>query len=674
MATAIAIDTYLERSISPVNRGDDLQVLILEARAGSARRTWLLDYLEEAGSSGARTFYVSCDFDLEGPWAGAKALFSTLLPEMRAQRPEPIARHSSELLCILPELSRSITFRNATLTDLSKGSEKTRNYPADRAYRNAHGLIDLLDSWKTTACPDTPWVIACDDFEASGAIGGFFFRELARRRGKKLNITLVAAVTPGNGGKIQDALHARVRSRVERLDLPGDAVPQPDRAQAARQAEALEERIGDVELEGEIHLPDLIRLWRAAARTDKLFQYKCSAIETYDGYGLYEDALRYSEGLLDLASQHATDDTHFRFSLVMKLIMSHLSMGSAEKAMQLAAEEGEKLAADHPDIRVDLYYLLAIVASRFSKPRDFAKGEEYLARGLEAIEQAGFSEEQRHFKTVFNRNGLAMIRNFQGRPLEAIELCRNGIETLNRHLGADEHRLHRSVLFYNMAQVYAVTGAYDEALAYFSAAMQMDPNYSEYYNDRGNLFLKLDRLDEARADYLKAIELSPPYFEVFSNLGQCCRRMGDLESAVECYSRAIDLEPRHVLAFLGRAKAYEELGDAQAAIHDYSETIALDRNIWEAFASRAVLRYETGKLAESLKDLDTAIALKKDSSDLYQNRATVLADLGRNGEAIDDLHAALRLRPTPGDELAILEKLENLCEVAVQAGFARLSI
>src|SRR5262249_47600714 len=157
-------------------------------------------------------------------------------------------------------------------------------------------------------------------------------------------------------------------------------------------------------------------------------------------------------------------------------------------------------------------------------------------------------------------NGLAMIRHFQGRYQEAIELCREGFRELEQHLHEDRHRLHRSVLLYNMAQVYTAVGAYDDALRHYAMTMDMDPNYSEYYNDRGNVYLKLGRLAEAEADYLKAIELSPPYHEVYTNLGQCYRRMGRLDDAVRAYSAALDLSPHLALALAGRGQCHDELG------------------------------------------------------------------------------------------------------------------
>ena len=657
---------YWERDWAP-----QPAMLILEGHVGSARRTWLKDCLEEMGRWGARTFLLSCDFDSGGPWAGVNQFFLGLLPEIQAKRPDLIERHSLELVYVLPELRRTLTVQNPNLTDLAQGAEKTRNYPADRVYRNAHGLIDLLDSWKSATCPDTAWVIGCESLDNAGAIGGFFFRELMRRREKQLNLRLLASVEYGNGAAMQTSFSRNIPAQVLTLDLVPDAPTMINPSDAAQEASDIERRVGEDPLETKILLCDLIRLWQAAGRSDKLFRYRFFALETYNTAGLYADALRYGDALLDLAAEHAPGDDYFRWSILLKLIMSHLGLEDAESAIRLAEEEGQKLADRHADLRADLYYLLAMFCSRFTKPRKLDDGEKYLELGLEALAEADMPDGQRYFKTVFNRNGLAMIRNFQQRHKEAIELCRAGIETLNAHLGAEEHRLHRSVLFYNMAQVYAVTGSHDEAIKYYSAAMEMDPNYSEYYNERGSVLLKLGRLDEARADYLTAIELSPPYFEVFANLGQCYRRMGAMELAIEAYSRALDLEPQQALALLGRAKAHEELGHRQAALDDYTAALRIDPGIWEALASRAVLHYEAGDLAASLADLDAAIQVKKDSADLYQNRATVLADLNFPTAAIADLQSALTVGVSDEDRIAIERRLQDLRRVADQRIFSR---
>ncbi len=615
--------------------------------------------------SGARSFGVSCDFSYGGPWAGVNELFSDLFADIQRQRPDLVERHSLELVSILPQLRLSLKVRNPSLTDLASPEEKTRNYPADRAFRIVHGLIDLLDSWKSANFADTEWNIACDAYDLAGTMSGCFFSELMRRRGEQLNLRLLVGVAPGKGEQARTSMGADPSVDIVAVDLAGEPPTMLDddvaaQTVAAQMAADLEQRIGDDRIEMQVHLPDLIRLWLLGGRPDKLLRCRFFGLETYNTLGLYEDALRYGDALLSLAYEHAPSDEQLQWAIIVKLLMCHIGLQDVQSSLELAQGEGMKLAERNAGRRAHLFYLIAMFYARFQKPRDLVKGEEYLNRALEAIEEANMPEGVFHFQSVFNRNGLAMIRNFQGRFEEAIELCRSGIARLNAHLGAEEHRLHRSVLLYNIAQVSAATGSLAEAVEYYSATIAMDPNYSEYYNERGSIFLQMGRLREARADYLRAIDLSPPYFEVFVNLGQCHRRLGAMADAVEAYSRALDIQPDHLLALLGRAKAHEELGHCEAAIADYTAALVQDSMQWEAIASRGVLHYEAGDLDASLADFDRAIELKLNQPDLYNNRATVLADLGRYAQAGKDIEAALELNPAEEDRLALNALLENM--------------
>lgn len=656
MATIIspALERAADESLS--------RILIIEGAAGPARRRRLQSRLESSGASGARAFCVSCDFDSGGPWAGVSEVFAELLPDIQRQNPQLVERHALELVSVLPRLRHSLHVRNPSLTDLASAEEKTRSYPADRAFRIVHGLIDLLDSWKSATCADAEWVIACDAYDLAGTIGGRFFDELMRRRGERLNLRLVVGVAPGNGERARTSLGTP--ADIVALDVEEESPHTFDAEVAAQMASDLELRIGDDRIEKQINSPELIALWQMAGRPDKALRYRFFCLETYNTLGLYEDALRYGRGLLPLAQEHALEDKKLQWAIVVKLLMCHIGLLDVESSLELAEGEGMRLAERHAAWRAHLFYLIGIFYARFQKPRDLSKGEEYLNRALEAIQEAELAEDVFHFQSVFNRNGLAMIRSFQGRFDEAIELCRTGFARLNTHLGAEKHRLHRSVLLYNIAQVYSTTGSIPEAIEYYSAVIEMDPNYSEYYNERGSLFLQTGRLQEARADYLQAIELSPPYFEVFANLGQCYRRMGEMAEAIEAYSRALDINPDHLLALLGRAKAHEELGHGGEAFADYTAALANDPTQWEAIASCGVLHYEAGNLDMSLAAFDRAIELEPGQLDLYHNRATALADLGRYSQAERDIEAALKLNPSEDD----LSALRALLETVRQAG------
>jgi tetratricopeptide (TPR) repeat protein len=599
-------DLFKRLSDSPAN------VILLETYSALCRHR-ILPVQSDSPSSHTRTFLLDCDFDRGGPWAGVSDLFSSLLPEITQARPEMLDIHSLELVYVLPELRRSLTVRSPSLTDLAGPEEKTRNYAADRAMRIVHGLIELLDEFKHCVDPKGMWRLVCDHYDNSGAMGRCFFQELIRRRSGRFQLT--AAVQVGQGTAVCSTFSPSLSVETWRVDLSPTAADELSPSAAAELATELELRIGDDQIELQVQLPTLLNLWTVAGRSEKVLHLRRFGLYKYNTLGMYADAIHYGTGLLDLAHRHAADDERLQWGILLKLLMSHLGLLDVETCLELAQKHGKALVMHHPEWQGQFYYMLGMFYGRYKKPRDFGRAEEFLDLGLKAIEESAVPDGDRHFQYAFNRNGLAMIRNFQGRHQEAIDLCKAGLLRLHEHLGTDKHRLHRSVLIYNIAQVYVAEGAYAEAITYYSEAIEMDPNYSEYYNERGSIFLKVGRLQEALADYQRAITLSPPYFEVFTNLGQCYRLLGKIKDAVAAYSRALDLQPNQVLAIIGRAKAYDELGQVEPAIADYTAALGYEPTQWELYASRGVMYYEKHDLEMSLVDFNRAIELMDSNPD-----------------------------------------------------------
>ncbi|HVT15588.1 MAG TPA: tetratricopeptide repeat protein [Thermoanaerobaculia bacterium] len=635
--------------------------VLLPASAGAVRRQVPVDeLLSAAAAEGAAVWHLHCDFAEGGPWAGVRDLFRSLLDDIRRQRPDLIEMHDYELLYVLPELRRQMKLRNPCLTDIATAEERIRNYPADRAFRITHGLIDLLAEYKQTTAAGRTWLWVCADYDSAGAMASHFLQELMRRRGEELRLVLL----PVFSGRGPDAGSLGFSCAVRELPF-GVAVPVRealDPREAARQAAVLDLEIDANALGRTAKLPDVIYLWSLAGRKDKVLRRCTHAVESYNVLGLYRDAQRYGEraqSLLECPEAEA-GDKELRWWVVYKVFLSYLGTGEPEKALALVS------VLDRPDAGIDdrrliaFCYLMAMLHARFLPERDLARGEEYLDRGLRHLENAGLAAPDYWFQYVFNRNGLAMIRSFQGRFEEALELCVTGFRILEERLSKVQHNLHRSVLLFNMAQVYVQTGRLDLAIEHLSAAMEMDPNYSEYFNDRGSLYLRLGRLDEAERDYRQGIALSPPYHEIWTNLGSCLRLQGRFDEAVLAFSRALDLKPAAPASLFGRAQAREALGAAADALADYAAVLEANPTHWQACAARAVLLYEGGRIEECLADLDRAVALAPREADLYMNRAVALADLQRPDDAKKDLEKYLDLCPDAPDHEGVQARLAAL--------------
>ncbi|WP_392535106.1 tetratricopeptide repeat protein [Nostoc sp. C117] len=636
------------------------KAILLEAESGSSRLTILQQWLQVGQENKATTWLLSFNPQEDGLWAGLNEWLNQLLPKIQEKAPHLIEKHSYELAMILPALRRQISVRNPNLTDSSLDEERVRNYPLDRAYRIIHGVIDLLDSWYDYT-DGSPWLIVCNNYERAGFLVRRFFAELLRRRGQKLKLSLLFATAPNTGETAISHLDNKFLAQKIIWQLPAEPEVVISQLEMSQLAQKLEEKIGRDSIELEIHGPRLVSYWLQSEQPEKALIWQARLLGTYNHQGFYEDALVYCEPVASQLDHLCGKDNNMRWNMVGNLFNCYATTGNIAKAYEIVQEEAI-LKIDTPAQLVRAYYIMAMFHTRFLPEHDHALAEDYLNRSLSILAEstADIPADDRHFMTAFDMNGLALVKHRQGFPQEAIELCKSAIEEFKNHLSQGQHRLHRSVLDYNIAQVYAAMGELEEAVIYFTAAIAADANYSEYYNDRGNVYQRLGYLENALNDYRQAIDLSPPYYEVWMNMGHCYYLKGLLAEATHAYSVALDLEPTLTSAFIGRAQAFEAWGHLEEALSDYNAGLALNSQQPLLLANRATLHYELGKLPEALSDLEAAIALSPENPDLYQNRAIVLISLGQSDAASADLQTYLQLNPDATDRAEVEESLSSL--------------
>ena len=103
------------------------------------------------------------------------------------------------------------------------------------------------------------------------------------------------------------------------------------------------------------------------------------------------------------------------------------------------------------------------------------------------------------------------------------------------------------------------------AIKLYSQAIEYNPNYSDAYNNRGNLKKELGDIDGAMADYNKAIELDPNSDLCLSNRGNLKADIKDYSGAIADYDRAIELNSQNYTAYNNRGTVNKQLGKEKEA-------------------------------------------------------------------------------------------------------------
>lgn len=192
---------------------------------------------------------------------------------------------------------------------------------------------------------------------------------------------------------------------------------------------------------------------------------------------------------------------------------------------------------------------------------------------------------------------------------------------------------------------YTRQAKYERAIADFGAALKIAPNDQTAFNARGVAYSDMRDYRRAVADFTAAIRLDPNDKQALINRGHTFVDLGDYDDAVADYSAAIRLDPTNAAAFNYRGVAYNRSGDHDRAIADYSAAIRLRPDYAVAFADRGNAYRDKHDYALAIADYDEAIRLDPSYADAFGGRGFVYMQTGQVDHARDDLKAALRLNP-----------------------------
>jgi O-antigen biosynthesis protein len=187
---------------------------------------------------------------------------------------------------------------------------------------------------------------------------------------------------------------------------------------------------------------------------------------------------------------------------------------------------------------------------------------------------------------------------------------------------------------------------------------------SSYFN-KANLFKQLGKFEEAAIAYSRCIELNPNFSLYHHNLGEVLAKLGQWNAAEESYRRACERNQNSAWSWHNLGEVLEQQGNLNEAVTAYRKSAELQPDFYEFHNSLGNALCLQGQLDESVNCLRQAIALDSESALPYQNLWEALARLGRLDEGIECLRKAIELNPGQAElYLKLAEALQGKNELA----------
>jgi tetratricopeptide (TPR) repeat protein len=167
------------------------------------------------------------------------------------------------------------------------------------------------------------------------------------------------------------------------------------------------------------------------------------------------------------------------------------------------------------------------------------------------------------------------------------------------------------------------------AIADYTEAIRLNPNFVEAYNNRGLARDELKDFQGAINDYTQAIKINPNYAKAYSNRGLVRKELKDFQGAINDYNQAIKIDPNYAPAYFNRGVVRYELKDLKGAVADYTQAIKINPDLAQAYGTRGIVRYQLGEKQGAINDFQKAAELfqQQGNTELSQRMLELIRDI-----------------------------------------------
>jgi tetratricopeptide (TPR) repeat protein len=212
--------------------------------------------------------------------------------------------------------------------------------------------------------------------------------------------------------------------------------------------------------------------------------------------------------------------------------------------------------------------------------------------------------------------------------------------------------------YMNRGFAHYLLGEHQQSIDDYTAALLLNPTYSQAYNYRATSYMRLLNHAQAIADLSQAIHFDPGFKWPYINRAAAWRALGLSGPALEDVSKALVVDPRFNYALRYRMILYIERRNFDAALTDANALLAIQPEDWSysfwAYYHRAQCWLERMDYAAAISDLDEIVRRTPNDAQFYAARAWVYFKWGKIEEAVAEDAAARRLDPRYGRDYQAL--------------------
>jgi tetratricopeptide (TPR) repeat protein len=209
--------------------------------------------------------------------------------------------------------------------------------------------------------------------------------------------------------------------------------------------------------------------------------------------------------------------------------------------------------------------------------------------------------------------------------------------------------------WYDRGSAFHAEGRQKEALAAYTKAIELNPQYQDAYVARGAVYSWMDSKEEAARDYETGITLlrnlvkaEPDNVNALIRLGNALFDAGQCDQAVSLYGKALLAVPRNPDVRTDMAVCYRNIGMLDTSVAEFRKVLSMNPNHAIArYNLGVVLAYDLGNAAEGVKEWEAYLEIepKGHLAEAIREQIKALKSSEISAPALDEQPAAQAGQP-----------------------------
>jgi tetratricopeptide (TPR) repeat protein len=190
-------------------------------------------------------------------------------------------------------------------------------------------------------------------------------------------------------------------------------------------------------------------------------------------------------------------------------------------------------------------------------------------------------------------------------------------------------------------------GYFDQAEAWFQAALRDDPSSAEALYGLGSVYLNQNKNTQAQECFERALKLQANYPSTlpnaWNNLGLLATRAGHTEEAIRDFQQALKISPDHLIALQNLGNAYRQQRNWEEARKAFEHALAVNSQQPEANYGLAMVYAQNNDTEDAYKYLQLALKFRPDYPEALNNLGVLYLRTQRRDEAVASFEKCIQV-------------------------------